>query len=99
MQQLVAQGDWADTTLQFHHYRDRDKVEVDCVISYGNKVWGVEVKTAHSVKPADYVGLARLAEQTGKDSQSGIVMYAGDSVLPGIDERFLAVPVSKLWEM
>ena len=69
------------------------------VIGQGNRVWGVEVKTARSVKPSDFRGLHRLAEQAGADFQSGIVFYTGDSILPTGDDRFLGVPISKLWEL
>ncbi len=99
VQQLVAQSGWTDPSLHFYHYRDRDQIEVDCVITQGNKVWGVEVKTARSVQSSDSRGLRRLAEQAGNDFQAGIIFYTGDSILPTGDERFLAVPVSKLWEL
>jgi len=99
VQQLIAQAGWTDPNLQFHHYRDRDQIEVDCVIGQGSRVWGVEVKTARSVKRSDLKGLHRLADQAGADFQSGIVFYAGDSILPTGDDRFLAVPISKLWEL
>jgi uncharacterized protein len=99
VQQLIAQAGWTDPTLDFYHYRDRDQIEVDCVIEQGSRIWGVEVKTARSVNAADLKGLHRLADQVGDDFQSGIIFYAGDSILPTGDERFLAVPISKLWEM
>lgn len=99
VQQLIAQAGWTDPNLHFHHYRDRDQVEVDCVIGQGSRVWGVEVKTARSVKPSDLKGLHRLAEQAGADFQSGIIFYLGDSILPIEEGRFLAVPISKLWEL
>jgi len=99
VQQLIAQSGWTDPTLQFHHYRDRDQVEVDCVIGRGNKVWGVEVKTARSVNSSDFNGLRRLADQAGDDFQSGIVIHTGDSILPTGDDRFLGVPIGKLWEL
>lgn len=99
VQQLIAQAGWTDPNLHFHHYRDRDQVEVDCVIGQGNRVWGVEVKTARSVKPSDFKGLHRLADQAGADFQSGIILYTGDSILPTGGDRFLAVPISKLWEL
>jgi len=99
VQQLVAQAGWTDPTLQFHHYRDRDQVEVDCVVTQGSRTWGVEVKASRSVTPKDYRGLKRLAEQAGDEFQSGIILYSGDSILPSGDERFLAVPLAKLWEI
>ena len=97
VQQLVAQAGWTDPDLRFWHYRDKDQVEVDVVITRGRDTWGVEVKTAASVGSADGHGLRRLAEQCGKQFRGGIVLYAGASVLPMRDARFLAVPLSHLW--
>ena len=88
-----------DPSLLFRHYRDRDQVEVDCVITQGSRTWGVEVKASRSVTTSDYKGLKTLADQAGKNFQSGIILYNGDSILPSGDERFLAVPISKLWEL
>jgi predicted AAA+ superfamily ATPase len=99
VQQLAAQAGWTDTGLKFWHYRDRDQREVDCVITRGSAVWGVEVKASRSVGRADIKGLERLAEQAGDDFHSGIVLYAGESTLRLGGDRFLAVPISKLWEM
>lgn len=99
VQQLIAQAGWTDTRLKFWHYRDRDQKEVDCVITRGSAVWGVEVKTARSVNQADSKGLQRLADQTGDDFRGGIVIYSGESTVRLGDERFLVVPISKLWEL
>jgi len=99
LQQLVAQAGWTDPAIQFWHYRDKDQVEVDCVISSGRRIWGVEVKTSQSVDASDAKGLRRLAEQAGDDFAGGIVFYSGTSVLPLCDGAFLAVPISKLWEL
>jgi hypothetical protein len=99
LQQLVAQAGWTDPAIQFWHYRDKDQVEVDCVISRGRRIWGVEVKTSQSVDASDAKGLRRLAEQAGDDFAGGIVFYSGTSVLPLCDGAFLAVPISKLWEL
>lgn len=99
VQQLIAQSGWTDPQLRFWHYRDKDKNEVDCVITRGRKVWGVEVKLSQSVSQADAKGLKRLAEYAKRDFQAGIVFYGGEDVLPLGDNRFLAMPISKLWEL
>lgn len=98
LQQLVAQAGWTDPDLRFWHYRDKDKVEVDCVITRGRKVWGIEVKAAATVSSSDAAGLHRLAEQAKSDFQAGIVLYDGDAVIPLGQSGFLGVPLSKLWE-
>ncbi len=98
IQQLVAQAGWTDPDLRFWHYRDKDQVEVDLVITRGRKTWGVEVKASASVTSADGLGLRRLAQQCGKDFQGGILFHSGASTLPMADPRFLAVPLAMLWD-
>ena len=99
VQQLVAQAGWTDPDLRFWHYRDKDKVEVDVVVTRGRRTWGVEVKAAAAVAPGDGRGLVRLADRCGDDFESGVLLYAGRDVFPLRDERLLAVPLSRLWEM
>ncbi len=97
LQQLIAQAGWTDPELRFWHYRDKDQVEVDVVISCGRKVWGVEIKAGATVTPDDGRGLRRLAEHAGRHYQEGIVLYGGTSILPTADPRVLAVPLAELW--
>ena len=98
VQQIIAQGGWTDPDLRFHHYRDKDKVEVDLVIVRGRDTWGVEVKAAASVSPRDGHGLRRLAAAVGDDFRGGIVLYDGADTLPLGDEGLLAVPLAELWQ-
>jgi len=99
VQQLIAQAGWTNPRLRFWHYRDKDRNEVDCVITRGRRVWAIEVKLSQSVSQADTRGLQRLARYAGVQFQAGIVFYDGRDVLPLGDERFLAVPISRLWEL
>ena len=99
VQQLVAQAGWTDPDLRFWHYRDKDQVEVDLVITRGRQTWGVEVKSALTTTPADGQGLRRLAEQCGADYQGGVLLYAGNSAFALGDGRTLAMPLAGLWEM
>jgi predicted AAA+ superfamily ATPase len=99
VQQLVAQAGWTDPDLRFWHYRDKDQVEVDLVITRGRQTWGVEVKSAVTTTPADGQGLRRLAEQCGADYQGGVLLYAGNSAFPLDGSRNLAMPLARLWEM
>jgi uncharacterized protein len=97
LQQLIAQAGWTDTDLRFWHYRDKDQVEVDVVITLGRKVWGVEVKAGATVTPTDGRGLRRLAEHAGKGFEGGVILHAGMSTLPTADPRVSAVPLTELW--
>lgn len=98
VQQLATQSTWTDPSLKLYHYRDKDGVEVDCVISKGSKVWGIEVKASQSISKADAKGLRRLTEQVGDQFQSGAVLYTGSSTFP-LDSNNLAVPMEKLWKL
>jgi predicted AAA+ superfamily ATPase len=98
LQQLIAQAGWTDPDLRFWHYRDKDQVEVDTVITRGSKVWGVEVKASATLHHSDGNGLRRLATQAGNDFQSGIVFYDGSSILQLDGPKILAVPLKLLWE-
>ncbi|MGQ0545039.1 MAG: ATP-binding protein [Betaproteobacteria bacterium] len=99
VQQLVAQAGWTDSDLRFWHYRDKDQVEVDLLITRGRQTWGVEVKSAVTVNPADGQGLRRLAEQCGADYQGGVLLHAGEGSFALDGGRNLAVPVARLWEL
>jgi len=99
VQQIIAQAAWTDPDLRFWHYRDKDQVEVDLVITRGAMTWGIEVKAAATLGHKDGRGLARLADQCGKDFQGGIILYAGRDTLPIGNTLFLAVPFNKLWEL
>lgn len=98
VQQLVAQAAWTDPDLRFWHYRDKDRVEVDVVVTRGAKTWGIEVKAGVSTGPRDGRGLRRLADRCGEDFEAGALLYAGRDVLPLGNPRMLAVPLTELWE-
>ncbi len=98
VQQLVAQAGWTDPDLRFWHYRDKDQVEVDLVITRGRHTWGVEVKSAVTATPTDGHGLRRLAAQCGTDYRGGVLLYAGDSAF-ALGGANLAMPLARLWEM
>jgi hypothetical protein len=97
VQQLIAQSGWTDADLRFWHYRDRDQVEVDLVITRGRETWGVEVKAGATVTAADGRGLRRLAEQCGPSYRGGMILYGGASTFSTTDRRVFAVPLGDLW--
>jgi predicted AAA+ superfamily ATPase len=99
LQQLVAQAGWTDPDLRFWHYRDKDQIEVDVVITRGRRTWGVEVKATATPSLSDISGLRRLAAQCGGDFAGGILFHAGAHTLTLGDARILGVPLTRLWEM
>jgi uncharacterized protein len=97
-QELRRQGSWYADPLSFFHYRDKDGVEVDLVIERGTRsVAGVEVKASATVTAADFRGLRKLKEATGRRFAGGVVLYDGETTASFGDGLF-AVPVRSLWE-
>jgi predicted AAA+ superfamily ATPase len=89
---------WSDERVEFWHFRDRYGNEVDIVIedSRGHLV-GIEVKAAATVTQADFSGLRKLAEASGKRFTMGVVLYDHDTIVP-FGERLYAAPISSLWK-
>ncbi len=97
VQQLICQAGWTDPELRFWHYRDKDQVEVDLVITRGRQVWGVEVKASSTAHSDDGHGLRRLEAVAGKDYQGGVVLYAGTHAMPLAKGKGMVMPMDVLW--
>ena len=96
-QELRRQANWQDEPVAFHHFRDKDGVEVDIVLeSSGQRVAGVEVKASATVTSGDFRGLRKLKESAGKRFATGVVLYDGEVTTPFGDKLF-AVPIRSLW--
>ncbi len=97
VQQIFAHAGWTNPDLRFWHYRDKDQVEVDLVMTLREKVWGFEIKSKTSVNSRDAKGLIKLANACGNDFQIGILFYRGSDIISFAKGLVLAVPVSELW--
>lgn len=95
-QELRRQASWHPETVTFYHFRDRDGVEVDLVLECGTRVAGIEVKAAATVTDADFRGLRKLREATGRRFSAGVVLYDGETSAP-FGEGLHALPMSTLW--
>lgn len=97
--ELLKHAAWSDEEVNFYHFRDTARHELDLVIERSDgKVLGVEVKASMSVKPEDFYGLASFADYAGERFLHGILFYSGDKVLPFRiqDATYHAVPISML---
>lgn len=98
LQELRRIASWQDEPVTFHHFRDKDGVEVDLVLERGaHEVAGVEVKAAASVTENDFRGLRKLKSAAGTAFRCGVVLYDGDHALP-FGPGLYAVPIRALWE-
>ncbi|MDQ3525844.1 MAG: ATP-binding protein [Chloroflexota bacterium] len=97
-QELRRQASWHPQDHAFFHFRDKDMAEVDIVIERGARALaGVEVKAAASITSADFRGLRKLRDASGKRFAAGVVLYDGDTCASFGDGLF-AVPLRLLWE-
>ena len=97
-QELRRQASWHDRPVAFHHFRDKDGVEVDLVLERGaGELAGVEVKASATVTAADFRGLRKLQQAAGPRFAAGVVLYDGE-VAVSFAERLHAVPLRSLWE-
>ncbi len=95
--ELKKQADWMEQYLTFHHYRDKDKVEVDCVIeTAAGDCFGIEIKASATLMKADFTGLKRLQAVAGKHFKMGVLLYDGDHTTAFSDNLY-AVPIGALW--
>lgn len=94
-QELRKYADWHDNDLRFHHFRNKDQVEVDILIEQGRQLAAIEVKAAATITQGDFKGLKKLKDACGQQFAAGVVFYDGTSILP-FGERLFAVPISIL---
>lgn len=98
LQELRRQASARPSSVEFHHFRDRDDFEVDLVLDDGaGRIAGVEVKAASSVHDRDLRGLRKLRDAAGARFACGVVLYDGSATVRFGDALF-AVPLRQLWE-
>jgi predicted AAA+ superfamily ATPase len=97
--ELLKHSTWADDAVNFYHFRDTARHELDLVVERGDGgVVGIEVKASMTVKPEDFYGLSIFADYAKDRFLHGVLFYSGDKVLPfRINGRvFHALPLSSL---
>ncbi len=78
------------------HYRDKDKREIDFIVSNSrNELLGIEVKTGGRVGKEDFKHLKWFAANIAKGTFTGIVLYSGNDILPFGDGLY-AVPLATI---
>jgi predicted AAA+ superfamily ATPase len=98
LQELRRMASWHTEPIAFHHFRDKDGVEVDLVLERGaDEVVGIEVKAAATVTTADFRGLRMLQAAAGSRFRCGVVLYDGERALP-FGDGMHAVPIRALWD-
>jgi predicted AAA+ superfamily ATPase len=97
-QELRRQSSWRSDDIRFHHFRDKDGVEIDIVLERGtSEICGIEVKASGTVTAADFRGIRKLASASGAKFRGGVVLYDGE-LAASFGDRMYAVPIRALWE-
>jgi uncharacterized protein len=97
VQELRRQVSGWEHDVRFSHYRDKDKYEVDVVMERGpNRIVGIEVKAAATLRDSDRRGLERLRDAVGDRFRCGVLLYDGETLVP-MGDRIYAIPLQMLW--
>ena len=95
--ELHRQAAWLPYEVRLHHLRERGGPEVDIVAeSSDGRFVAVEVKSAPQVDRHDARHLRWLQHRTPDDFVCGVVLHTGERAYR-LDDRMLAVPISRLW--
>jgi uncharacterized protein len=95
--EVMKQVSWLDETCRLHHYRDKDKDEVDIVVeNESGAIVGLEIKAGATVNAGDFRGLRKLSEASGHNFKLGLVLYDAENTV-SFGERMFAAPISSLW--
>lgn len=95
--ELHRQASWLTDEVRLHHLRERGGPEVDIIAeSLDGRFVAVEVKSAPQADRHDARHLLWLRERAPDDFVCGVVLHTGARAYR-LDERILAVPVSRLW--
>lgn len=95
---MIGRASYTNPDLRVWHYRDKDQVEVDVVVTMSDETWGIEDKAASTLRARDGAGLLKLADLCGNKFKRGILFYSGRNILALADQHLLAVPLIELWE-
>lgn len=96
--ELLRQQETSAVDYRVTHLRERNGLEVDLLIELpDDTVYGLEVRTAASLRPHQFRGLEALAARVGWRLRGGIVLNTGSA---GHQYRpdLWGLPISSLWE-
>jgi len=95
--ELRKQASWIDERLNFYHYRDKEKIEVDIIIENAmGDYFAIEVKASATLTSKDFTGLERFKKFAGDRFKQGILLYDGDHTT-AFGEQLFAAPIGALW--
>jgi predicted AAA+ superfamily ATPase len=87
----------SDETYALHHYRDKDKNEVDILVEdEDGRIVAIEIKASATVRVSDFKGIEKVKKACGPKFKLGCVLYDSADTVP-FGDRLFAAPISCLW--
>ena len=96
--QLRAEAVWAAARPWLYHLRtEHGRREIDLIAELrGQRVVGIEIKSASAPSGQDARHLEWLRDQLGDRFTAGVVLHTGPSAY-SLGDRITAAPISTLW--
>jgi len=96
--ELASLVDAGNGEYELHHYRDREKREIDFIITRDDgAILGIEVKAATAVQRSDFKHLKWFRDRiAGRNSFTGVVLYCGKTA-GSFGEGLWLVPFGAMW--
>ena len=95
--ELRKQISWTEPRTAIFHLRTATGSEADVILEKADgSVAAIEVKASATVAASDFAALKALRDQLGRQFRAGVVLYAGEQIVPSGDRLWL-VPVPALW--
>ena len=97
--ELRKQIGWSESRVKLYHFRTTAGREIDVLLEDAmGRLVGIEVKSSSTIVRNDFSGFDALLEGAGQQFVRGIVLYTGRQAV-SFGERYVALPVSALWQM
>lgn len=98
--EIAKQLTWADTSARLYQFRERNGLEVDCIVeAYGGRLLAIEIKSSTIARTEDAAPMATLRDRMDTlDGRfaAGIVFHTGDRRV-SLGDRLVGLPLADLW--
>lgn len=84
--------------IELSHYRTQAGRKADFVLeNYNGDIAGIEIKSSADINKKYLSGLHELQELTGDKFKKGLIIYAGQDIIP-LSDKIWAVPICYFWK-